>query len=209
MGVILGRPGGIPLTKTVWTQGELFFDTGGIGAQGAKLVGLRIPKELVYRKIYVAIGCTYTGAFAPDPATDNLDVELTGDLSISLEGTNTFRMRHYHNPQSTLLITDEEEGRSVGPWPPCGLSRPITLANVVPKLPQPTHPDCRFFTLFPRRDDAVPGPFLPLIATCFPMRNVSEGSLLQFEVKARRTAAVGGTISGHMIVAVESSSHAL
>lgn len=210
MGVLLGRPGGIPLTKTVWTQGEVFFNSG-IGRTDIRMVSLRIPKELVHRKIYVALGCTHTGTIIPDAATNNVDDEFIGDLDISLEGSKTFSMRHYHNPQPTnLAATEDENGRSVGPWPPCGLSLPITLANVVPKLPQPTHPDCRYFTMLPRRaDSAGPLVFLPLIATCYPMRNVSEGNLLEFQLTVNRNSTAAGTIRGHLIVAVESSSHAI
>lgn len=206
MATVLGRPNATPATQTVWMQGEAFI-TGTIGTIDTSLVTFRLPRNLPFRKIYVALGIVFTGNIVPDAATNTVEHEIIGKLRISEENVETYKMDFYHNPTPTgLVIADSPSGRVAGPWPPCVLSRPVSLDNVVPKLPDTDHPDTRFFTLMTRKTDSVPATFYHLIAKTLPIRLAVVGNNMEFSVRVNRPST-GGSTYGHLIVACESSSH--
>lgn len=204
--VAIGRPpSATPLTQTVWTQGESFF-SGSIGQIETSVRLTGIPKELVFRRVYIALAICFTGTLVADPATDAVEHELTGDLKISDENVQTYRLGMYHNPTpSNMVLADETQNRTLGPWPPMTLYRPATLDNLVPKLPGVEHPDCRFFTMLTRKQDSVGGSFYHAVCKTLPLRVVVIGNNLEFKLKAVRP--VSGSSYGHLIVACESSSH--
>lgn len=204
MGQAPFRPQLTPTATTVWRQAEIIL-SGTIGDIGASIVDIAIPKGLIYRRVYVAGGICFTGTLVPDAATDNVEHRMEGEITVRDEGTITYDLLLYHNPSNVGLVpADSLLNRTKGPWPPCVLSRPVTLANLVPKLPNCDHPDARIFTLPLKRQDSGGGALENVLAKCLPLRMTASGDVLQFNLKV--TAPVAGSTWGHWIIAVESSS---